>query len=118
MAADRQTIAVALIRAIVCSSPLKGDYLLLITMTYWHPHALRHPMREVAARYPITYRRVGEKVEALGLDSSGDSYRIMVAILAAMPPHVIPYSQMGDDTPWGEIDWSGFLEGLAAKEGK
>ena len=98
--------------------PTYGRLPLLATMTYWHPYALRHPMREVAARYPITYRRVGEKVEALGLDSSGDSYRIMVAILAAMPPHVVPYSQMGDDTPWGEIDWSGFLDGLAAKEGK
>ena len=27
-------------------------------------------MREIAARYPITYRRVGEKIEALGYDLS------------------------------------------------
>ena len=78
-------------------------------------------MREIAARYPVTYRKVGEAVAArgLGLDphhwpSSAENYQIMLAIIAAMPPHVIPYWQMGDDTPWALIDWGPFLADLLA----
>ena len=74
-------------------------------------------MREIAARYPITYRRVGEKLEALGFDLSAEftpetTYRMMVAILAAMPPRVVPFGSMGCDKTWAETDWSSFLEGL------
>ena len=76
-------------------------------------------MREIAARYPITYRRVGEKVEALGYDLSSEPaphhiHTMMFAILAAMPPHVIPYGSMGDDRTWGEIDWREFIADLSA----
>ena len=75
-------------------------------------------MREIAARYPITYRRVGENIEALGFDltvepSKGDCYRMMLAILAAMPPHVIPYGSMGNDTPWALTDWTSLLADLS-----
>jgi hypothetical protein len=87
-------------------------------MAYWHPYRLRRPMREIAARYPITYRRVGEKIEALGFDltvepSKHDCYRMMLAILAAMPPHVIPYGSMGNDTPWALTDWTSLLADLS-----
>tara|TARA_B100001094_G_scaffold117303_1_gene113148 strand:- start:176 stop:748 length:573 start_codon:yes stop_codon:yes gene_type:complete len=76
-------------------------------------------MREIAARYPVTYRRVGEKIEALGFDLSVEStpketYRMMTAILAAMPPHVVPYGSMGDDKTWAEIDWCEFMSDLSA----
>lgn len=86
-------------------------------MTYWHPFALRRPLREIAARYPVTYRKVGELIAARGFNltkesTPADTYEIMVAILAAMPPHVIPYGPMGDDTPWGEINWAPFLADL------
>ena len=74
-------------------------------------------MREIAARYPVTYRRVGDAVAARGLDfvgepSPSETRRIMLAIIAAMPPHVIPYGSMGDNTPWGLIDWELFLSSL------
>ena len=90
-------------------------------MTYWHPYALRRPMREIAARYPITYRKVGEKVKAMGFDLQGEptkveTHQLMVAILAAMPPHVIPYGSMGDDTPWGEYNWFAFLTDLQTEQ--
>jgi hypothetical protein len=89
--------------------------------TYWHPYALRRPMREIAARYPITYRKVGEKVRAMGFDfqnepSKAETHQLMVAILAAMPPHVIPYGSMGDDTPWGEYNWFSFLTDLQTEQ--
>lgn len=76
-------------------------------------------MREIAARYPITYRRVGEKIEALGYDLStepppSETHTMMFAILAAMPPHVVPYRSMGDDKTWGEIDWREFMADLRA----
>ena len=87
---------------------------------YWHPHALRRPMREIAARYPVTYRKVGEAMTAQGFDvdlcradwPAAESFRLFVAILAAMPPHVVPYGSMGDETPWGRIDWLPFLLSL------
>jgi len=74
-------------------------------------------MREIAARYPVTYRRVGEKIEALGFDLSVEPTpkeicRMMTAILAAMPPHVVPYGSMGDDRAWSEIDWADFIDDL------
>ncbi len=86
-------------------------------MSYWHPWALRRPMREIASRYPITYKRVGKTIEALGYDLTIEpkaevSYRMMISILAAMPPHVIPYGSMGDNKSWGEVNWEGFLEDL------
>lgn len=86
-------------------------------MKYWHPFALRRPMREIAARYPITYRKVGETVAACGLACDVEpplevSYQIMIVILAAMPPHIIPYGSMGDDTPWSHTDWSSLLADL------
>ena len=74
-------------------------------------------MREIAARYPVTYERVGRIVQARGFDCSihagrSEPRRVMLAILAAMPPHVIPYGSMGDHTPWGSIDWEPFLDDL------
>ena len=88
-----------------------------VAVTYWHPFALRRPMREIAARYPVTYRKVGEVIAARGFNltkatTPADTYEIMVAILAAMPPHVIPYGPMGDDTPWGENNWAPLLADL------
>ena len=77
-------------------------------------------MREIASRYPITYKKVGKKIEGLGYDLSvePDPHQVetmMLAILAAMPPHVIPYGSMGDNTPWGEIDWRPFVADLRGK---
>lgn len=74
-------------------------------------------MREIAARYPITYKKVGKTIEALGLDTTVEpepevTFRIMLAILAAMPPHVIPYGSMGDDTPWSHTDWAPLFDDL------
>jgi len=74
-------------------------------------------MREIAARYPITYRKVGETVAARGLACDVEpplevSYQIMLTIIAAMPPDVIPYGSMGDDTPWSHTKWDFLLAGL------
>ena len=74
-------------------------------------------MREIASRYPITYKKVGNTIEALGFDltvepSRHDCHRMMLAILAAMPPHVIPYGSMGNDTPWALTDWTWLLDEL------
>jgi len=30
-----------------------------------------------------------------------------------MPPHVIPYGSMGDDTPWALTDWTSLLADLS-----
>jgi hypothetical protein len=78
-------------------------------------------MREIAARYPITYKKVGKTISALGFDTTAEpepevTFRMMLAILASMPPHVIPYGSMGDDTPWAETDWSSLFDQLQWRE--
>ena len=78
-------------------------------------------MREVAARYPKTYKKVGEVLGSLGYDVDPDSnYRhtpdelrsMFLAIISAMPPHVKPYRSMGCDKTWAELDWSDMLSSL------
>ena len=43
-------------------------------MNYWHDHTLRLPLREVAARYPKTYQKVGDQLREMGLTSEGKSW--------------------------------------------
>lgn len=83
-------------------------------MNYWHDYSLRFPLREVAARYPKTYQKVGDQLRELDLTSDEKSweesmkivYRQWIATLAAMPPHVQPYKSMGDTKTWAQQDWS------------
>ena len=35
--------------------------------SYWHPHELRHHLRDFAANSPLSYVRLGQKLKALGL---------------------------------------------------
>jgi len=35
--------------------------------SYWHPHELRHHLRDFAANSPLSYIRLGQKIKALGL---------------------------------------------------
>tara|TARA_B100000902_G_scaffold139955_1_gene138010 strand:- start:1894 stop:2178 length:285 start_codon:yes stop_codon:yes gene_type:complete len=83
-------------------------------MEYWHDHSLRYPLREVAARYPKTYQKVGNQLRELGLTSDEKSReesksilkKQWIAALAAMPPHVQPYKDMGDTKTWAQQDWT------------
>ena len=79
-------------------------------------------MREVAAFYPKTYQKVGAAIADLGYDisttsnysfSSDELQNMFLAILAVMPPHVKPYRSMGDETTWGNYDWTCFFQGLS-----
>ena len=84
-------------------------------MTYWHDYTLRHPMREIASRYPKTYKKVGDQLREMGLTGDGKRpiskellLKQWIATLAAMPPHVQPYRDMlgGNTRTWGEQDWT------------
>jgi len=88
-------------------------------MTYWHYWELRHPMREIASRYPKTYKKVGDQLREMGLVpewKKGEDYKKLllkqwIATLAAMPPHVQPYRDIhrafgGNTKTWGEQDWT------------
>lgn len=83
-------------------------------MNYWHDYSLRFPLREVAARYPKTYQKVGDQLRERGLTSDklnfGESKEIAkeqwIATLAAMPPHVQPYKSLGDKKTWAQQDWT------------
>ena len=35
--------------------------------SYWHPHELRHELRDFAANSPLSYIRLGKKLKELGL---------------------------------------------------
>lgn len=83
-------------------------------MTYWHDSALKIPLREIAARYPVTYQRVGAELRKKGLTSEGLSWgdsrnlakRQWIATLAAMDPDVVPFAAYGDHRTWAQQDWT------------
>ena len=89
-------------------------------MNYWHDHTLRLPLREVAARYPKTYQKVGDQLREMGLTSEGKSWeeskkivlKQWVATLAAMPPHVQQYKNMGNTKTWAQTDWTSLFKAI------
>ena len=77
-------------------------------MSYYHSYELRHLLRPIAARYPKTYKRVGEQlVKQKRTQETGATLEAeILAWIAAMPPHVQPYKcYTGNEITWGEIDW-------------
>jgi hypothetical protein len=91
-------------------------------MTYWHDSALKFPLQEVASRYPKTYQRVGDELRKKGLTSEGKhdwsesrkiAFEQWIAILAAMPPHVVPYESYGDSRTWAQHDWTSVTTAIA-----
>ena len=43
-----------------------------IHAAYWHPHELRHELRDFAANSPLSYVRLGQKINSLGLCIEGN----------------------------------------------
>ena len=89
---------------------------------YWHPYTLKYWMRPVADHYPTTYKMVGRALLAQGFriseadrlqrDDPWETYRMFLAILELMPPHIRPHRFHGDPTPWGEMDFTRTLQDL------
>ena len=74
-------------------TPVNQSLGLVGKLKYWH-RCTALSDAEIAARYPITYKKVGETIEALGFDltvepSKAECSRMMLAT-AAMLPHIIP----------------------------
>ena len=44
-----------------------GNPYTCVIAAYWHPHSLRHYMRDFSANSPISYARLGRKLQSLGL---------------------------------------------------
>ena len=44
-----------------------GNPWTIVYASYWHPHELRHHLRDFAANSPLSYVRLGQKLKALGL---------------------------------------------------
>ena len=57
--------------------------------SYWHPHELRHELRDFAANSPLSYIRLGQKLKALGLclENDDESWN-MKKILNAMADNI------------------------------
>jgi len=62
-----------------------GNPYTFVHAAYWHPHSLRHYMRDFSANSPISYARLGRKLKSLGLcdekkDDGWDLKQIIIAI--------------------------------------
>ena len=57
--------------------------------SYWHPHELRHELRDFASNSPLSYIRLGQKLKALGLclEDDDESWN-MKKILNAMADNI------------------------------
>ena len=71
--------------------------------SYWHPHELRHELRDFAANSPLSYVRLGKKLKALGLcipddDESWNMKKILNAMADNISMNAKPWKGgMSDD---------------------
>ena len=71
--------------------------------SYWHPHELRHELRDFAANSPLSYVRLGKKLKALGLcipddDESWNMKKILNAMADNISMNAKPWKHgMSDD---------------------
>ena len=49
-----------------------GNPYTFIYAAYWHPHSLRHEMRDFASNSRMSYVKLGQKLNSLGLCIEGD----------------------------------------------
>ena len=60
-----------------------------VIAAYWHPHSLRHYMRDFSANSPISYARLGRKLKSLGLcDEEKDDGWDLKQIITAIADHI------------------------------
>ena len=70
--------------------------------SYWHPHELRHHLRDFAANSPLSYVRLGQKLKALGLcipddDQSWNMKKILNAMADNISMNAKPWKRGMDD---------------------
>ena len=71
--------------------------------SYWHPHELRHELRDFASNSPLSYIRLGKKLNALGLcipddDESWNMKKILNAMADNISMNAKPWKcGMSDD---------------------
>ena len=70
--------------------------------SYWHPHELRHHLRDFAANSPLSYVRLGQKLKALGLclpddDKSWEMKKILNAMAENISMNAKPWKHGMDD---------------------
>ena len=66
--------------------------------SYWHPHELRHHLRDFAANSPLSYIRLGQKLKALGLcipddDESWNMKKILNAMADNISMNAKPWKR-------------------------
>jgi hypothetical protein len=66
-----------------------GEPYTFVHAAYWHPHSLRHYMRDFSANSPISYSRLGRKLNSLGLcDEEKDDGWDLKQIITAIADHI------------------------------
>ena len=66
--------------------------------SYWHPHELRHHLRDFAANSPLSYIRLGQKIKSLGLcipddDESWNMKKILNAMADNISMNAKPWKR-------------------------
>ena len=66
--------------------------------SYWHPHELRHELRDFASNSPLSYVRLGQKLKALGLcipddDESWNMKKILNAMADNISMNAKPWKR-------------------------
>ena len=66
--------------------------------SYWHPHELRHELRDFASNSPLSYIRLGKKLKALGLcipddDESWNMKKILNAMADNISMNAKPWKR-------------------------
>jgi len=66
-----------------------GNPYTCVIAAYWHPHSLRHYMRDFSANSPISYARLGRKLNSLGLcdEEKNDGWDLK-QIITAIADHI------------------------------
>ena len=66
-----------------------GNPYTFVHAAYWHPYELRHYMRDFSANSPISYARLGRKLNSLGLcDEEKDDGWDLKQIITAIADHI------------------------------
>ena len=66
-----------------------GNPYTCVIAAYWHPYSLRHYMRDFSANSPISYARLGRKLNSLGIcDEEKDDGWDLKQIITAIADHI------------------------------
>ena len=79
-----------------------GNPWTIVYASYWHPYELRHHLRDFAANSPLSYVRLGQKINSLGIcvegnDKSWNMKNLLNAMAVNISMNAKPWKHGMDD---------------------